>query len=144
MQVSNNCQSPNFGMSFRVPKNIKCVTDFSPESIKQAQEALKGTKTWHLTLMDNGQPRIYSNKDDAFVSEFTVTRPSDHTLKINTRWDGYSYKLFTIKGQRYCERVDMETKEAAKSAYQKIKQAPTLLDRIVEIVKVLDNFKTLN
>lgn len=142
MQIGNNYQSPNFGMAFKVPKNVKCSSEITPECIKRAQEALKDTKTWHLTLMNNGEPRIYDNADSAFVSEFHVTRPLDGELKINTRWDGSPYQRFVTKGQRYCERVDMKDKESAVAAYTKIKKAPTLLDRVVEIVKVLEDFGT--
>lgn len=142
MQIGNNYQSPNFGMAFKVPKNVKCSSEITPECIKRAQEALKDTKTWHLTLMNNGEPRIYDNADSAFVSEFHVTRPQDGELKINTRWDGSPYQRFVTKGQRYCERVDMKDKESAVAAYTKIKKAPTLLDRVVEIVKVLEDFGT--
>lgn len=142
MQIGNNYQSPNFGMAFKVPKNVKCSSEITPECIKRAQEALKDTKTWHLTLMNNGEPRIYDNVDSAFVSEFHVTRPLDEELKINTRWDGSPYQRFVTKGQRYCERVDMKDKESAVAAYTKIKKAPTLLDRVVEIVKVLEDFGT--
>ena len=142
MQIGNNYQSPNFGMAFKVPKNVKCSSEITPECIKRAQEALKDTKTWHLTLMNNGEPRIYDNLDSAFVSEFHVTRPQDGELKINTRWDGSPYQRFVTKGQRYCERVNMKDKESAVAAYTKIKKAPTLLDRVVEIVKVLEDFGT--
>ena len=36
----------------------------------------------------------------------------------------------------------MKDKESAVAAYTKIKKAPTLLDRVVEIVKVLEDFGT--
>jgi len=142
VQVGYNYQSPNFGMAFKIPKDVKCPTDITPECIKKAQEALKNTNSWHLTLMNNGQPRIYDKAGSAFVSEFHVTKPRDNELKINTRWDGSPYERFVTKGQRYCERVEMKDKESAIAAYTKITKAPTLLDRVVEIVKVLEDFGT--
>ena len=142
MQIGHNYQSPHFGMAFKASECAKKASEFSPECIKRAEDALKGTRTWHLSLMDNGQPRIYNNTAAAFVTEFKVPKTKDKELKLYTRWDGSPCEKLVTKGQRYCEYVDIPTKEAAISAYTKITKAPTLLDRVVEIIKVLEEFGT--
>ena len=146
MQINNNYSSPNFGMALRIKPEAMEALKKAPmetlETLEKIGDNLKDTKYYHMEILENLEPRITSQYANKYRDSFEVPRPSENRhsdlLTFNTIWDGteiYGNK----KGQKVQEVIKYASNEAALEAYQRIKAAPTSLERAAILTKELDN-----
>lgn len=143
MQISNNMQSPNFGMALRIKSSaldsLKDMSRSDVEKLQKAGEALKDTKYYHLLIGENGERTVVSPFANKYKGgSFSVKEPTDEFLKFDAIWAGT--ESGNLKpGDAYSGAIKFSNKEAAQKAYKDISQTCSYgPEKDVKMIKYLD------
>ena len=146
MQINNYAHSSNsssFGMALKITPAAKSALEKATmkqiEQLQKAGEALKDTKYYHLEIGEGLTPRIDSPYANSYLPPFSPVKPTalDPYLSIKTTWDGTTINGRT-KGQEVHPAIKFDTAEQAESAYNKIKNMYSDIERATEITKLMD------
>lgn len=98
MQVSNNCQSPNFGMALKIKggkEYLATKTEKALNDLVQIGEEMKDYKHWDLFVTDHGYQAVEKNQALPHIYGISVSTPGDDfinklsdRIKIKTYIDG--------------------------------------------------------
>ena len=147
MKIQNNPQiSPNFGMAMILEKGSRKAIEEGGmvlvERLKKAGEIVKDTKIAHLHIGEGAIPTVKTPFANKYSEYFYAQEPDKFTpefLHVKTIWTGTELSESLKPGKEYTACIKMENAEAAKKAYNEIKNARSEIERGAILTRILDN-----